>query len=74
MIRLDFHTVQRCCKFIIACCTLHNLCILYEDELHDLLEEVDEFQNIKNNLEEDYRDHDRAAGEEKRNFLCQTLQ
>lgn len=74
LIRLNFHTVQRCCKFIIACCTLHNLCILHKDELPDLLEEVDKFQNIENYLEEDYRDHDRVAGEEKRNFLCQTLQ
>lgn len=76
LIRLDFHTVERCCKFIIACCTLHNLCILQEDELHDLLEEVeevDEFQNIENTLEENYRDRDRAAGEEKRNLLCQIL-
>lgn len=74
LMRLDFHTVQRCCKFIIACCTLHNLCILH----NDLLEEIDimeQFQNIENDLEEyrDNRENDRAAGEEKRNFLCEIL-
>jgi len=74
LMKLDFHTVQRCCKFIIACCTLHNLCILHEDELDDFLEEVNEqFQNIEINLEVNDRDNDRAAGEEKRNFLCETL-
>jgi len=72
--KLDFHTVQRCCKFIIACCTLHNLCILHEDELDDFLEEVNEqFQNIEIYLEVNDRDNDRAAGEEKRNFLRETL-
>jgi hypothetical protein len=73
LMRLDFHTVQRCCNFIIACCTLHNLCIFHEDELDDLLEEVDEqFQNINNNLEVD-RNNDTPAGEEKRSFLSEIL-
>jgi len=40
--KLELHTIQHCCKFIIVCCTLYNLCILHEDELDDLLEEVDE--------------------------------
>ncbi|XP_032675599.1 putative nuclease HARBI1 [Odontomachus brunneus] len=74
LIRLDFHTVQRSCKFIIACCTLHNLCISYDDNVDDFFEEVDEhFQNNDNYFEEDYRNEDRAAGEEKRNFLCHIL-
>ncbi|XP_011860760.1 PREDICTED: putative nuclease HARBI1, partial [Vollenhovia emeryi] len=61
LIRLDFHTVQRSCKFIIACCTLHNLCILHEDEFDDLFEEIDEqFQNIEH-FEEEHRNNDRAA-------------
>lgn len=67
LIRLDFHTIQRCYNFIIACCTLHNLCILHDDHLDDLFEEVDEqFQNIANNFEEDYRNNDRTAGQEKK--------
>lgn len=54
--RLDFNTVQRCCAFIIACCTLHNLCLLCQDELQDLSEEIDEaLENIENNLEELYK-------------------
>jgi len=40
--KLELHTIQHCCKFIIVCCTLYNLCILHEDELDDLLEKVDE--------------------------------
>lgn len=36
---------------------------------------MEQFQNIENDLEEykDNRENDRAAGEEKRNFLCEIL-
>lgn len=34
--RLDFFHVERMCKFVLACCTLHNICIdqndIYDDE------------------------------------------
>ena len=34
--RLDFFTVKRMCKFVLACCVIHNLCIaegdLWEEE------------------------------------------
>ena len=74
LIRLDFNTVQRSCKFIIACCTLHNLCIYNEDNLDDFMEEGDiniqDFEEINQN---DNRNNNRIEGEEKRNLLCQLL-
>ncbi|XP_066603775.1 putative nuclease HARBI1 [Prorops nasuta] len=74
LLRLDFHTVYRSCKFIIACCALHNLCIFNEDNLDDLLEEIEEpFQNFENICEENHGNNDKALGEEKRNFLCHML-
>lgn len=29
--RLDFYTVKKMCKFIMACCVLHNICITQND-------------------------------------------
>lgn len=31
LMRLDFFTVERMCKFVMACCVLHNLCIAEGD-------------------------------------------
>ena len=36
--RLDFYTVKRMCKFIVACCTLHNLCIECNDDIENFME------------------------------------
>ncbi|XP_066596552.1 putative nuclease HARBI1 [Prorops nasuta] len=47
LIRLDFCTVQRASKFIVACCYLHNLCI-YNNDLLDYIDEV----NIENFVED----------------------
>lgn len=27
LIRIDFFSVERMCKFVMACCVLHNICI-----------------------------------------------
>lgn len=80
LMRLDFTTVQRCCKFIIACCTLHNLCLLDDDYFDDFLEEgsAEQFEHNEENFnfieyDRHYR-HDKIEGEEKRNLLCHILQ
>lgn len=31
LIRLDFFTIMKMCKFVLGCCVLHNLCIAEED-------------------------------------------
>lgn len=75
LMRLDFNTVERSCKFIIACCALHNLCICNADDLDDLEDNVEEnIVHIEDNFQEIVRNNERIAGEEKRNFLCQLLQ
>ena len=34
LIRLDFFSVERMCKFVLACCVLHNMCNDQCDEFH----------------------------------------
>ncbi|XP_062556532.1 putative nuclease HARBI1 [Armigeres subalbatus] len=38
LMRLDFFTIERMCKFVMACCVLHNICI----SLNDLIETDEE--------------------------------
>ncbi|XP_065073848.1 putative nuclease HARBI1 [Ochlerotatus camptorhynchus] len=52
--RLDFFHVERMCKFVIACCTLHNMCIDQNDHYEED-EDPDEINdetrgNVPNNL------------------------
>lgn len=72
LIRLDFNTVQRSCKFILACCTLHNLCIHFGDNFDEFMEKEVDIANIEH-FEEINRHENRIEGEEKRNLLCQLL-
>lgn len=75
LIRLDFNTVRRSSQFIIACCVLHNLCIINADNLDDLEEvDVENAIQMENNFEEVNRNNDRIAAEVKRDLLCQLLQ
>lgn len=71
--RLEFQAVLKSAKFIVACCTLHNLCIDYNDviDLEDVFNE-----DANNNAGGDF-DHDielRRAGEIKRDRICAFLQ
>lgn len=43
LMRLDFFRVERMSKFVLACCTLHNLCIDLGDEWE---EEDDEEEDV----------------------------
>lgn len=75
LIRLDYNTVRRSSRFIIACCALHNLCISNSDNL-DNFEELNmaNIVHMEDNFEEISVNNDRVAGEEKRNVICQLLQ
>lgn len=67
--RLDFRTVKRICKFIVACCTLHNLCIDCDDNIENFME-----TDIQTDIHlEDTDNNSRTEGEEKRNMLCDLL-
>lgn len=72
LIRLDFNTIQRNCKFIIACYTLHDLHIRHGDNLNNFIEEDVDIVNIPD-FEEINRNDNRIEGKEKRNLLCQLL-
>lgn len=74
LIRLDFNTIRRSSKFIIACCALHNLCICNADRLDDF-EEINmaNIAHMEDNFEKIGINNDRIAGEGKRNIICQLL-
>ncbi|XP_053687031.1 putative nuclease HARBI1 [Sabethes cyaneus] len=42
LFRLDFFTVLKMCKFIMACCVLHNICIELDDSFVESNEDDDE--------------------------------
>ena len=73
LIKLDYCTVQRSSKFIIACCTLHNLCLQFGDNLDDFMIEELDIGNIEHG-EPINGNENRIEGEQKRNMLCELLQ
>lgn len=54
LVRLDFFTVERMCKFVMACCVLHNVCISLNDHLEDI-------QNIQDGLNNEAEVRNTAA-------------
>lgn len=53
--RLDFHEVQTMAKFIIACCTLHNICI-NRDDIWEIEDDTEDNTDIYNQSDDDARD------------------
>lgn len=70
---LDFHSVDKSTKFILACCVLHNLCIDNNDFLH--LEEINlqNDEDIYENVENTRETHLRSLGELKRDELSKNF-
>lgn len=62
--RLDFFHVERMCKFVIACCTLHNMCI----DQNDILDEEEEVDDPPTTDETRSQE-----GEVKRNEIAEDL-
>lgn len=63
----DFLSVDRTCKFIIACCVLHNVCI----DNSDLIEEYDnDIADNENVVGIQNRGVSKRLGELKRDRLC----
>lgn len=48
LMRLDFFHVERMSKFVLACCTLHNLCIKLDDQWQEEEDEMQEFEGERN--------------------------
>lgn len=81
LMRLDFFTVKKMCKFIMACCVLHNICIdqndLFLTTNEENNEDVDNSQDnvrINNYQECNTRDNIlKRLGEMKRNTIVNTF-
>lgn len=76
LMRMDFFTVERMCKFVMACCVLHNMCI----GMDDIIEEDEELQQVNQQPNEpDLNANNpreaalRRLGEMKRNDIADTL-
>ncbi|KAL1509932.1 hypothetical protein ABEB36_004596 [Hypothenemus hampei] len=73
LMRLEFHSVEKSCNFIIACCVLHNLCIdnndFIDEEGDDVTDEGEEAIFDNNDREMLLK----QLGELKRNDICQML-
>lgn len=74
LMRLDFWTVEKACKFIIGCCVLHNLCIRKNDvwDNNEAINLVEDVAVIA--AEERGEAQMRRAGELKRNQICASFQ
>lgn len=64
---LDMGRVDLIPEFILACCVLHNICLLQQDELPVL--EVEFSENGYNNN----RRRDQHVGSTKRDLICNNL-
>lgn len=71
---LDVHCLNWIPKYVIACCVLHNICIMQGD-----LMAMDEFVDNENNMDENIEPYignirpRLLQGQMKRNLLCQEL-
>jgi len=72
---LEFITVKRSANFIISCCVLHNLCIMNNDNLNDLHEDIDDVEYNERHIynEQNPNDMMRLEGEIKRDIICNIL-
>lgn len=75
IMRLDFHEIATMAKFVLACCTLHNLCIDNGD-----LWETDDDDYIHESYTDDTNNNDDRAdatlkklGEAKRTYIKTSL-
>lgn len=65
---LDVRRLDSGCKYIIACCVLHNICILQDDIIN--MEHADHNDDVQNNIADV---PEPETGANKRNRLCQQL-
>ncbi|XP_071580824.1 putative nuclease HARBI1 isoform X1 [Temnothorax nylanderi] len=70
LMQLDFLTVKRSANFIISCCVLHNLCILNNDHLDNIEEDV---ECNERQVYNEQNPNDRMEGEVKRDIICNLL-
>lgn len=66
---LEFHSVHKMSKFIIACCVIHNLCIDNDDFIEVINEEIEDVEMADIENENTLR----KLGEIKRNYVCSML-
>jgi hypothetical protein len=70
---LDVRCIDWLCKYIMACCVIHNICILQNDVL-DLNAEDIENENGEEFNEDIIMERDRLRmGQQKRNYICNNL-
>lgn len=73
LISLDFHTVDKITKCILACCVIHNLCIEFNDEMEDNFNLVENEIDVDENENNERETVLRRLGEIKRNTLCSQI-
>lgn len=71
LIYLDVKDIEWACKYILACCILHNICILQEDVLQ--IEEVENEDENEDFVREEFDRQFHRLGVQKRNYLCEML-
>lgn len=77
LIHTDFASVERTSNFILACCVLHNLCLLnndlwIEDQQENEIDNAGEV--VLMNEYEESEHEEKRQGEAKRNLICNILQ
>lgn len=78
LVRLDFFSVERMCKFVLACCVLHNMCIDQCDEFDNTFENetLEPEHNVSRDIPPPYEatnNEARLAGEAKRLRIVESL-
>nr|XP_029714898.1 putative nuclease HARBI1 [Aedes albopictus]XP_029714899.1 putative nuclease HARBI1 [Aedes albopictus] len=81
LMRLDFFTVERMCKFVMACCVLHNICISMNDYFEiddDITQQESSVNQSRNPVQPNDPDVRSSAlrrlGEIKRDNIADSLQ
>lgn len=64
-------SIERSPYHFLACCVLHNKCLLRNDEIEELL--LDNAEPAHSLLQMETPDYNRGEAEAKRNLICATL-